>query len=336
MASAVAAAATSARYIELAKALHPRLLRFFAKYPPNQILPSTTRANTAAAASASASTSATNTNITTTTTTTAEGGDGSNVAATTTATTTPSLPPPPPPPNPFLPHKHPVTGKWQDPVYSLRRQAELVKLAREQGVEELLPFTTKSTEERIRKRVQLGLRVRGTGVGQKVKGHLYERMLPAKYVITTTATAVMMMVTMMVMTTMIKIIGLESLISGREDVRLANFRGKQDGEEENGYAGDAEIGQGVAEGKFEDEEEQTACKCVDLTTDDDTRRRGRASGPSIHDELSLRRRMVLKRHKNKLYKPYVSLDIQSNSHIYHKTNPKKVTSPNLFMLVSLG
>jgi large subunit ribosomal protein L25 len=128
------------RYVELAKQLHPRLQRFFAKYPPNQILPATTRTNTAAI----------------------EGG----------ATT-----------NPFLPHKHPATGKWHDPEFSLRRQAELVKLARESGVEELLPFTNKGTEERIRVRVEHGLRVRGTGVGQKVKGHLYERMLATKYVL---------------------------------------------------------------------------------------------------------------------------------------------------------
>lgn len=147
------ASATSARYIELAKALHPRLQRFFAKYPPTQILPSTTRTNTEAATAAAAT-----------------AGDG-GVASTT------------PPVNPFLPYKHSVTGKWQDPVFSLRRQAELVKLAREQGVEELLPFTTKGTEEQIRQRVEFGLRVRGTGVGQKVKGHLHERMLAAKYVL---------------------------------------------------------------------------------------------------------------------------------------------------------
>lgn len=59
-----------------------------------------------------------------------------------------------------------------------------MKLAREQGVEELLPFTSKGTEERIRHRVEHGLRVRGTGVGQHVKGHLHERMLATKYVMT--------------------------------------------------------------------------------------------------------------------------------------------------------
>ncbi|KAK3329020.1 hypothetical protein B0H66DRAFT_540013 [Apodospora peruviana] len=83
-------------------------------------------------------------------------------------------------PNPFLPMKHPVTGKWHDPKYSLRRQADLVKLARTHGVEELLPFTPKKTEERLRKRVELGLRVKGTGVDQKVKGHKHERTLVAK------------------------------------------------------------------------------------------------------------------------------------------------------------
>ncbi|KAJ4297223.1 54S ribosomal protein L25, mitochondrial [Collariella sp. IMI 366227] len=83
-------------------------------------------------------------------------------------------------PNPFLPMKHPVTGRWHDPKYSLRRQAELVKMAREHGVEELLPFTPKGTETRLAKRVELGLRVKGTGVGQKVKGHKHERQLAVK------------------------------------------------------------------------------------------------------------------------------------------------------------
>ncbi|KAK3310013.1 uncharacterized protein B0T15DRAFT_564162 [Chaetomium strumarium] len=84
-------------------------------------------------------------------------------------------------PNPFLPTKHPVTGRWHDPKYSMRRQAELVKMAREHGVEELLPYTPKGTEVRLRKRVELGLRVRGTGVGQQVKGHKHERQLGVKY-----------------------------------------------------------------------------------------------------------------------------------------------------------
>ncbi|OHE95799.1 hypothetical protein CORC01_08940 [Colletotrichum orchidophilum] len=79
--------------------------------------------------------------------------------------------------NPFAPQKHPATGKWHDPVYSLRRQAEIVKLARQHGVEELLPSTVKGTEYRIAHRVEHGLRVKGTGVGQKVKGKIHERMV---------------------------------------------------------------------------------------------------------------------------------------------------------------
>ena len=84
--------------------------------------------------------------------------------------------------NPFVFYKHPVTGKWQDPVYSYRRQAELVKLARENGVEELLPETTKGTEYQLAQRVEHGLRVKGTGVGQKVKGRVHERHMITKYV----------------------------------------------------------------------------------------------------------------------------------------------------------
>ncbi|KAF4994190.1 hypothetical protein FGRMN_5964 [Fusarium graminum] len=82
--------------------------------------------------------------------------------------------------NPFRFYKHPVTGKWQDPVYSQRRQAELVQMARENGVEDLLPETRKATEYRLAHRVEHGLRVKGTGVGQKVKGHIHERHMIAK------------------------------------------------------------------------------------------------------------------------------------------------------------
>jgi large subunit ribosomal protein L25 len=59
---------------------------------------------------------------------------------------------------------------------------QIVKLAREHGVEELLPETTKGTEYQLAQRVEHGLRVKGTGVGQKVKGHIHERHMIAKYV----------------------------------------------------------------------------------------------------------------------------------------------------------
>ncbi|ODA82913.1 hypothetical protein RJ55_01422 [Drechmeria coniospora] len=83
-------------------------------------------------------------------------------------------------PNPFRFYKHPVTGKWQDPVYSYRRQAQLVQMAREHGVESLLPETTKGTEYKLAHRIEHGLRVKGTGVGQRVKGHIHERHMIAK------------------------------------------------------------------------------------------------------------------------------------------------------------
>jgi len=82
--------------------------------------------------------------------------------------------------NPFSPHKNTKTGRWHPPVYSLRRQAELVKLAKEHGVDDLLPATPKSTEERELRRIEHGLRVKGTGAGQKVKGHEWERTLKGK------------------------------------------------------------------------------------------------------------------------------------------------------------
>lgn len=84
--------------------------------------------------------------------------------------------------SPFKPRKNPITGKWHDPIYSLRRQADLCKLARANGVEELLPLSVKSTEEKLRKRMENGLRVKGTGVGQRVKGKESERTLKSRYV----------------------------------------------------------------------------------------------------------------------------------------------------------
>lgn len=84
------------------------------------------------------------------------------------------------PTSPFDAYLHPVTGKWQPPFYSLRRQAELVKLARKHGVEDLMPYSIKGTVERQRRREEHGLRVKGTGVGQKVKGKEWERTLKGR------------------------------------------------------------------------------------------------------------------------------------------------------------
>ncbi|KUJ22477.1 uncharacterized protein LY89DRAFT_607087 [Mollisia scopiformis] len=144
-------ATNTKKYLRLAQSLHPRLSRFFARYPPQAILsPSGT---------------------------TVPPSQDSIIAS---ADHIPSQEDASASPNPFKAQKHPVTGRWHDPVFSLRRQADLVKLARKYGVEELLPYTVKGTEERIRKRVENGLRVKGTGVGQRVKGKESERTLKGR------------------------------------------------------------------------------------------------------------------------------------------------------------
>jgi large subunit ribosomal protein L25 len=83
------------------------------------------------------------------------------------------------PSNPFLPFKNPTTGNWISPKYSLREQADLCKIARQHSVEDLLPPSRKSSAFKQARILQKGLRVRGTGEGQKVKGHIWERQMPA-------------------------------------------------------------------------------------------------------------------------------------------------------------
>ncbi|RKF57961.1 54S ribosomal protein L25, mitochondrial [Golovinomyces cichoracearum] len=82
--------------------------------------------------------------------------------------------------NPFKATRDPITTKWHNPVFSLRRQADLVKLAQEHGVEELLPFTVKGTKEKIRRKFKHGSRIKGTGVGQTVKGKGFERTMKTR------------------------------------------------------------------------------------------------------------------------------------------------------------
>ncbi|EAW10366.1 mitochondrial 54S ribosomal protein mL59 [Aspergillus clavatus NRRL 1] len=83
-------------------------------------------------------------------------------------------------PNPFLPRKNFRTGKWISPPVGLRRQAELVKLAAKYNVEALLPPGRKSTEFKETRRAERGLQIKGTGIGQKVKGHKWERTMEAR------------------------------------------------------------------------------------------------------------------------------------------------------------
>jgi hypothetical protein len=98
-------------------------------------------------------------------------------------------------------------------------------MAREHGVEDLLPETTKGTEYRLAHRVEHGLRVKGTGVGQKVKGHIHERHMIAKYAFS---------------------VGLAT--SGAFSEQYANHI-VQDGGEKESNDGDAKAHQSLEEGK---------------------------------------------------------------------------------------
>jgi len=80
--------------------------------------------------------------------------------------------------NPFKPTIHPVTKKWHNPVYSLRRQKELVVLARDHGVEDLLPPTVKNTAVR-EKRALAGPKMKKV---MSPKGKGWERTLKGRYV----------------------------------------------------------------------------------------------------------------------------------------------------------
>ena len=79
--------------------------------------------------------------------------------------------------NPFMPWRNPETGRWHAPRYGLRKQANFVKAAKQCGVEALLPPSRKSTEFKQERALLRGLRVKGTGEGQRVKGHKWERQI---------------------------------------------------------------------------------------------------------------------------------------------------------------
>ncbi|KAK0119183.1 hypothetical protein ONS96_012247 [Cadophora gregata f. sp. sojae] len=144
------------QYIKLAQQLPPRLTRFFARYPPQAIVSSSALSQASSPSTPAAESTASSADLIPT------GQDGLTV------------------PSPFRSQKHPITGKWHDPVFSLRRQADLVKLAQQYGVEELMPFSVKSTAERLRRREENGLRVKGTGIGQRVKGKESERTMKGR------------------------------------------------------------------------------------------------------------------------------------------------------------
>jgi large subunit ribosomal protein L25 len=78
------------------------------------------------------------------------------------------------PPNPFLPLFR--NNHWRGPAISLRRQSDLVRLAKAHNIEDLLPPSRKSTAFREARLLEKGLRIKGVGEGQKVKGHKWERV----------------------------------------------------------------------------------------------------------------------------------------------------------------
>ena len=83
--------------------------------------------------------------------------------------------------NPFMPWRNPNTGSWHQAHYGLRRQAEMFKLAQKHGVLDLMPVSPKHPKVKEKKRLE-GVKVKGTGVGQRVKGHKWERTLGVRII----------------------------------------------------------------------------------------------------------------------------------------------------------
>jgi large subunit ribosomal protein L25 len=161
--------------IELAKTLPPRLLRFFQRYPPPQLFPTIT-SQIAAATPADSPVTISTTPPANPNTTVTETSSLDAIAI----PTTPIAPEDVEFPNPFQPTKNFTTGRWHGPVYGLRKQADLVKLANAHGVVDLLPWTIKKPGEKEARRIERGLTVKGTGEGQRVKGKLWERTLKGR------------------------------------------------------------------------------------------------------------------------------------------------------------
>jgi large subunit ribosomal protein L25 len=160
------AAPSNQEFIRLAQTLPKQLLNFFRKYPPPALTSTTSNWKPP---------------------TTPPAQPEKAIVASDTASTAPNASavgaesqPAPSYHNPFLPRKNFKTGKWYGPVYGLRKQADLVKLAQKHGVVNLLPYTIKLPEVRLRRRLEGGLRVKGTGVGEKVKGKMWERTLKGR------------------------------------------------------------------------------------------------------------------------------------------------------------
>ncbi|KAH7069512.1 hypothetical protein FB567DRAFT_540284 [Paraphoma chrysanthemicola] len=181
------------QHIRAAKALPPRLIRFFQRYPPPALFPNLAAIPNTTSAQAPPppppSTSIDAADIRSTTPLPDPNVPATEISAQE-AQPIPSTAPRNsripahahalPYANPFLPSKNFTTGRWHGPAFGLRKQADLVKLASQHGVVDLLPWTIKKPGEKEARRIETGLRVKGTGEGQKVKGKGWERTLKGR------------------------------------------------------------------------------------------------------------------------------------------------------------
>jgi large subunit ribosomal protein L25 len=180
----------SAPQLNAVRALPPRLIRFFQRYPPPALFPNLTSTSPVSPSASPAPASPPNA------ASTISHIPPSDPNASVTETSVPELPSIPstaprnsripahahdlPYPNPFLPTKNFTTGRWHGPAFGLRKQADLVKLAVQHDVVDLLPWTIKKPGEKEARRIESGLMVKGTGEGQKVKGKSWERTLKGR------------------------------------------------------------------------------------------------------------------------------------------------------------
>ncbi|KAF1824217.1 uncharacterized protein K489DRAFT_400124 [Dissoconium aciculare CBS 342.82] len=170
----MATSLTAKQYIEVAQSLPPRLLNFFKKHPPPSVgvLSNNQKVQLIARRDLKTLNAGGSAD--------AEGSSLSTESATSNESTSSTAISPFLSRNPFLPMKKPRSTTWIGPSISLRRQAELYKIAMAHGVLDLMPLGPKHPEVREQKRIEQGLRVQGTGIGKKVKGKYWERTMQGK------------------------------------------------------------------------------------------------------------------------------------------------------------
>lgn len=151
--------ATPTKYKKIAQSLPGILRRFFEKFPPGQPYALETQRPSKPVP----------------TTSTLEDGTVAAIEPTPEDLLRVSTPFSDPTYNPFLPWRNPITGRWRGPYYGLRRQANLCKAAERYGMETMMPWSMKASAVKLERRETRGLRVKGTGEGDKVKGKAWER-----------------------------------------------------------------------------------------------------------------------------------------------------------------